>query len=71
MNSEVIDQHLLEAMHQAGVRPALIYAYQKTGRLVSQENKEHLTKAELKEWTEAVDEWYATHPEENPDRHPD
>ena len=61
---EVLDQHMLEAMHQAGVRRAIIYAYQKTGRLVTSENKKRLTKAELKKWTDAVDEWYAAHPGE-------
>ena len=54
---EVVDQHMLEAMHKAGVRPALIYAYQKTGRLVTRENRTYLTRAELKEWNDAVDEW--------------
>jgi len=36
---EVMDQHMLEAMHKAGVRPEMIYAYQKTGRIVTQENR--------------------------------
>jgi hypothetical protein len=61
MIDEVLDQHLLEAMHKAGIRPAMIYAYQKTGRLVTYENRKHLTKAELKEWNDAVDEWYEIH----------
>ena len=58
---EVLDQHMLEAMHKAGVRPAIIYAYQKTGRLVTRENRKHLTKAELKEWKYAFDEWHRLH----------
>jgi hypothetical protein len=58
---EVMDQHLLEAMHKAGVRPEMIYAYQKTGRIVTAENRKKLTKAELKEWTDAVDEWHRRH----------
>ena len=58
---EVVDQHMLEAMHKAGVRPALIYAYQKTGRLVTRENRKYLTKAELKEWNDAFDEWQRLH----------
>jgi len=60
---EVMDQHMLEAMHKAGVRPEMIYAYQKTGRIVTQENRKLLTKAELKEWTDAVDEWHRLHQE--------
>jgi hypothetical protein len=55
---EVIDQHMLEAMHKAGLHPAIIYAYQKTGRIVTQEKMKHLTKAELREWKDAIDEWH-------------
>ena len=58
---EVVDQHMLEAMHKAGVHPALIYAYQKTGRIVTRENRKHLTKADLKEWNDAFDEWHRLH----------
>jgi hypothetical protein len=58
---EVVDQHMLGAMHKAGVCPALIYAYQKTGRLVTRENRKHLTKAELKELNDAFDEWHRLH----------
>ena len=53
---EVLDQHMLEAMHKAGIDPALIYAYQKTGRLVTRENRKYLAKAELEEWNDAHDE---------------
>jgi hypothetical protein len=58
---EVVDQHMLEAMHKAGVHAALIYAYQRTGRIVTRENRKHLTKAELKEWNDAYDEWHRLH----------
>jgi hypothetical protein len=61
---EVLDQHILEALHKAQVRPPIIYAYQKTGRLVTQRNSKQLTKAELKEWNDAFDEWYRLHPDE-------
>jgi hypothetical protein len=39
----------------------MIYAYQKTGRIVTLKNSELLTKAELKEWSDAVDEWHRLH----------
>src|SRR5262249_35767049 len=38
---EVLDQHMLKAIQKAGARPAIIYAYQKTGRLVTRENRKH------------------------------
>lgn len=58
---EVVDHHMLEAMHKAGICPALIYAYQKTGRIVTQDNQKYLTKAQLKEYQDAIDEWHGTH----------
>jgi hypothetical protein len=39
MIDEAVDHYLLEAMRKAGIHPALIYAYQKTGRVVTQENQ--------------------------------
>ena len=44
---EVIDQHMLEAMHKV-THPAIIHAYQTTGRLVTKENRKNLTKAQLR-----------------------
>jgi hypothetical protein len=61
MIDEVIDQHMLEAMHKAKTHPAIIHAYQTTGRLVTKENRKNLKKAQLREWTDAIDEWHRTH----------
>jgi hypothetical protein len=63
MIDEVIDQHMLEAMHKAKTHPAIIHAYQTTGRLVTKENRKNLTKAQLREWTDAIAEWHRTHDE--------
>ena len=63
MIEEVIDQHTLEAMHKVKTHPAIIHAYQTTGRLVTKKNWKNLTKAQLKEWTDAIDEWHRTHDE--------
>jgi hypothetical protein len=60
MIDEVIDQHMLEAMHKAKTHPAIIHAYQTTGRLVTEESRKNLTKAQLREWTDAIDEWHRT-----------
>jgi len=38
------------------VDPALIYAYQKTGRFVTKSNKRFLKEDELQEWFAAVEE---------------
>ena len=47
---------ILALMTQAGIDPALIHAYQKTGRIVTEENKQFLTEEELREWYAAVEE---------------
>jgi hypothetical protein len=51
-------------MHKAGVHPALIYAYQQTGRMVTRENQTHVSPEDLQEWNDAIDERYETHEEE-------
>ena len=58
---EAVDQHMLEAMHKAGTHPALIYAYQKTGRIVTQANQRYLSPADRQAWQDAIAEWYATY----------
>jgi hypothetical protein len=64
MNLEVAEQKTLEAMHKAKIHPALIHAFQKTGRLLGKEGAKRLSPAELQEWQDAIDEWYASHPGE-------
>ena len=51
------ERHLLKAMREAGVDPAVIYAYQKTERIVSRENWKFLSPSERKEWNDAIREW--------------
>lgn len=58
VNIEAYTQTMIEAMENAGISGALIYAFQKTGRLVSEENQKFLTDAELKEWNDAIAEYY-------------
>ncbi len=61
MIDEMIDQRMLEAMHKAKAHPAIIHAYHTTGQMVTKENRKNLTKAQLREWTDAIDEWHRTH----------
>jgi hypothetical protein len=57
MIDEAVDQHLLEAMLKAGIHPALIYANQKTGRILTQEIQKSLSPADRQVWQDAIDEW--------------
>ncbi|MDQ3973656.1 MAG: hypothetical protein M3276_04875 [Actinomycetota bacterium] len=46
---------MVEAMEQADVDPALIYAYQHTGLVVTEANRHLLSAEDLAEWQEAVE----------------
>jgi len=50
---------LVHAMADVGADPALVYAFQKTGVYVSDENEKRLPKKKLKAFDGAVDEYFA------------
>ena len=54
------------AMRAAGIRPALIYAYEETGLIVTQENRRLIPDLELREFDAKVREYYDLNPEEDP-----
>jgi hypothetical protein len=52
-------------MHQANIRPEIIYAYQRTGGLLLTESNEALaTTKDIEDWEDAIDEYFAL--QENP-----
>ena len=58
---EHIEHQTVEAMKEAGIDPAIIYAYEKTGRLVTEDNQHLLPEADLAEWDAAIEEYEAMH----------
>ena len=58
LSEEKYEQVVLEAMSQAGIDPAFIYAFKRTGRIVTEGNKHLLTPEELREWNDAIDEYH-------------
>jgi hypothetical protein len=52
------EQAMIEAMVMADIPSELIYAFKCTGRLVTERNKHLLTRAELREWDEVIDEYH-------------
>jgi hypothetical protein len=52
------ERRIVEAMAKAGINPALIYAFKKTGRIVTAMNKELLSQQEMAEWEDAIDEYH-------------
>ncbi len=64
LNLVQTDADMILLLKQANILPHLLYAYEKTGRIVTDENKHNLTDKELKEWDDAVMEYIKLHPEE-------
>ena len=56
---ETIEQRILEAMRRAKVNPGLIYAFEKTGRMVTEENRHLIPDVDLAEYEAAVGEYWA------------
>jgi hypothetical protein len=48
----------VQAAGASGIDPALVYARNKTGRIVTEQNMRFLTDADTQEWSDAVDEYH-------------
>lgn len=58
---EQVEHMTVQAMKEAGIDPAIIYGYEKTGRLVTEDNQHLLSEADLDEWNAAIEEYEAKH----------
>lgn len=54
LDEDQVIEELVAAGHRAGLAPALIYAIQQTGMLVTEANRDLLGDAEIEEWEAAV-----------------
>lgn len=54
---EHVEHGIVEAMKASGVDPALIYAFEETGLIVSEENQHLISESALAEWNAAVDRY--------------
>jgi hypothetical protein len=60
MSAVKIEADVLEAMRKAGTPPQIAYAYRRTGGLLLREDmREHWPKDRVKEWDNAIDEYFA------------
>jgi hypothetical protein len=46
------------AKEKTDIRPELLYAMEKTGRIVTERNKHLLSREEMAEWNAAIDEYF-------------
>jgi integrase len=54
MDMDALQRQVIEAMVQVGIDPALIYAYSKTGLMVTDENLASLSRERRGEWEAAI-----------------
>jgi hypothetical protein len=66
LDEDKLRESTVAAMRAAGIRPALIYAYEETGLIVAQQNRRLIPEVELREFDAKVREYYDLFPEENP-----
>ena len=52
-----ITELMCAGMSRAGIHPSFIYAFRKTGRILTEENITQLLPSELDEWNDAIDEY--------------
>jgi hypothetical protein len=57
LSDEKYERMMIEAMTEVGISQAMIFAFKRTGRIVTERNKHLLTAEELREWNDAVDEY--------------
>lgn len=60
---EHAEHELSQAMEASGVDPALIYAVQETGLIVSEENQHLISDKDLAAWQAAIDRYRSEHPQ--------
>jgi hypothetical protein len=58
---EHLEAMMVEDMRAAGLDPAFIYAFEKTGLLVSEQNQHLIQDEDLAEWDAAIEEYEAKH----------
>jgi DNA-binding transcriptional regulator YhcF (GntR family) len=68
MAVEDLHSVIIESMERVGTPPEIIYAYRKTGRVVTEENSKQLTKEDLDEWSAAIDEYFEKNPPDTESR---
>ncbi len=56
-HQEVVEHVMVEGMKEAGLDPAFIYAFEKTGLMVTEANEHLISDVDLEQWDEAITEY--------------
>jgi hypothetical protein len=62
ISTDRFEREITDYLIAINVDPALIHAFQVTGRLVTENNLHLLTQEELEEWNAAVEQYRVLHP---------
>jgi hypothetical protein len=57
ISQEKLDALMVETMEAADIDPAIIYAYKKTGLIVSTKNWKHMSRSKRARWNAAIREY--------------
>jgi hypothetical protein len=57
LDHDKVQGEMVEAMVAAGIDPRLIYAFRRTGLLVTEENLDRLSSRDLRDWRAAIEEY--------------
>ncbi len=60
LSEEKYERMMIEAMAEVGISQAMIFAFKRTGRIVTEKNRHLLSAEELQEWDEAINEYHRT-----------
>ena len=60
LSDEEYERAVVAAMPQAGLDPAVIYAFRRTDKMVTDSNKHLMSKKELRQWNDAIEEYHRT-----------
>ncbi len=60
---EHVEHAMVEGMKQAGIDPAIVYAFEKTGLLVTEANQHLISDVDMAEWRAAIEEYHEKHGE--------
>ena len=64
-----MEREMADTMRRAGIHPAKIYAFEKTGIMLSQENIDKVPDRDIEEWEKAHQEYFELHGEEPDGEH--
>jgi len=66
LSEQKIEDEMVDMLRETGMRPQFIYAYKKTGFLLTAENESLVSEQDVAEWDAAIDEYFEMeNPEDN------